>query len=88
MATGTEGGYPKPRIVPVRTGFESVSNATRSTFETPAFRPQDVGDMDDLFDGPERLGVVDDGDDDGDMEDLFVDEPTIDTEPDEGLDGL
>ncbi len=88
MATGTEGGHPAPRIVPVHTGFESVSNASRSTFETPAFRPEDVGDIEDLFDGPERLGVVDDGYDEEDMEDLFGDEPAIDTEPDEGLDEL
>ena len=88
MATGTEGGHSQPTIVPVRTGFESVSNASRSTFETPAFRPQDVGDMDDMFDGPEVLGAVDGGDDDRDMDDLFIGEPTIDTDPDEGLDGL
>ena len=87
MATGTDDGHFEPRIVPVFTGFESVSKAARSDFETKPSRPEDEGDLDDLFDGPERLGVVDDGFDEEGMEDLFVDEPTIDAEP-EGLEEL
>ncbi len=87
-STGTDDGHFEPRIVPVTTNFESVSNAARSDFETTPFRPEDEGDIEDLFDGPERLGVVDDGYDPiEDMEDLLIDEPTIDAES-EGLEEL
>ncbi len=80
LATGTDDKHPAPRIVPVHTGFEGLSKPARIDFET-----QDAGDVEQLFDGEEKLGPIDDADDDG-MDGLCIDSGAEET--DEGLDGL
>lgn len=87
LATGTDDKHRQPRIVPVNTGFEGISKTSRKSFEPESNRPVDSGEIEDLFEGDEKLGPVDDGDDDG-MEDLFVGD-VDDGEPDDnGLDDL
>ena len=86
LATGTDDDQPQARIVPIRTGFEVASKGSRSAFENDPFRPEDSGDLEDLF-VPQDSGGADE-DDEQDMDDLFVVESSNGEASDEGLDDL
>lgn len=87
LATGTDDRRATtPAIVPVATGFESVSKADRSAFDRDADRLEEPGDIEQLFDGDETIGLADGPDDEEVMDDLYDDSEA--DEADEGLDGL